>query len=676
MKLSKKIAAMTTAIVTTLSLCGGLNISETPIPVMVEAGSIAGHSDEMQYGDYITYRAADPDYNGEYDYVNIIKCDTSVAEIDIPSEIDGLPVTMINSKAFYECTELTKVTIPDTVTLIFDYAFAECTNLSEVKMSENLTHLGEGVFENTALLPDEDTDLYYLEPWLIDCNAELSNTTVVVKPGIKGIGNCAFADCWKVLERVSLPPSLMYIDDDAFSWCEKLTDVTIPDSVVSIGESAFVSCSSFEKIVIPDSVKSIGECAFMYCENVTELVIGKSVERIGGSAFRELKELESVIIPESVTYIDQHAFQNCTSLKKIVINNPKCEISCFETTISETAVIYGYSGSTAEEYAVNHEREFIALDEPETTEPTETEPSESTETESVPGDLNDDGVFNICDVSYFDRMLAQGKYDELPSSADYNKDGDITVRDSKLMAGDIVGELAEHTGGDAIERDTHSYASVSLGAATYNTDSDTVSVPVEIKCHNNLDAASFVIEWDNTDLILSTVKDKNGVSTSSEIGEGYCTLAVWGASAVPDCTVATLEFETPDDISDIKNLSITEVSVFAEFDGDDLSDVVSVSGIGSESEPTEPVETEPTGTTVTTQETETVTTTVTDVTETPPGDANGDGEVTVRDASTIARFLAEGRIDELLSFADFNGDGEVSVRDAAAIARWLASGKK
>ena len=64
-----------------------------------------------------------------------------------------------------------------------------------------------------------------------------------------------------------------------------------------------------------------------------------------------------------------------------------------------------------------------------------------------------------------------------------------------------------------------------------------------------------------------------------------------------------------------------------------------------------------------------------DVPDEVTGDANGDGEVSVRDASTIARFLAEQRIDELPLSADFNGDGEVSVRDAAAIAAALAKGK-
>ena len=85
-----------------------------------------------------------------------------------------------------------------------------------------------------------------------------------------------------------------------------------------------------------------------------------------------------------------------------------------------------------------------------------------------------------------------------------------------------------------------------------------------------------------------------------------------------------------------------------------------------------------TGTTTDTSVSGTDTTTETTTTEPSdivPGDANGDGEVSVRDASLIARMLAEKRISELPLSADFNGDGEVSVRDAAAIAAALAKGK-
>ena len=59
------------------------------------------------------------------------------------------------------------------------------------------------------------------------------------------------------------------------------------------------------------------------------------------------------------------------------------------------------------------------------------------------------------------------------------------------------------------------------------------------------------------------------------------------------------------------------------------------------------------------------------------GDANLDGEVSVRDCATIAKALAKGAEDvaKLPACSDYNQDGEITVRDAAALARELAKKK-
>ncbi|MBQ3565772.1 MAG: leucine-rich repeat protein, partial [Oscillospiraceae bacterium] len=105
--------------------------------------------------------------------------------------------------------------------------------------------------------------------------------------------------------------------------------------------------------------------------------------------------------------------------------------------------------------------------------------------------------------------------------------------------------------------------------------------------------------------------------------------------------------------------------------------------IGSEADVTTTVTTElgeTTGTTIsedTTTSASGETPTTTTVTGTAPlaGDANNDGDVSVRDCATIARFLAENKKDELPAWADYNGDGEISVRDAAALSRDIATDK-
>ena len=77
-------------------------------PLIVSAES---SSDTLQYGEYLSYVQVDEDDNGTYDYVEITGCDTSAVSVDIPSEIDGLPVTSIGHKAFAHCGSLESITI-------------------------------------------------------------------------------------------------------------------------------------------------------------------------------------------------------------------------------------------------------------------------------------------------------------------------------------------------------------------------------------------------------------------------------------------------------------------------------------------------------------------------------------------------------------------------------------
>ncbi|MBR2875849.1 MAG: leucine-rich repeat domain-containing protein, partial [Clostridia bacterium] len=57
-------------------------------------------------------------------------------EIVIPGTYNSLPVTSIGSGAFWACTSLTSITIPDSVTSIGEMAFYECTSLSSVYITD------------------------------------------------------------------------------------------------------------------------------------------------------------------------------------------------------------------------------------------------------------------------------------------------------------------------------------------------------------------------------------------------------------------------------------------------------------------------------------------------------------------------------------------------------------
>ena len=271
----------------------------------------------------------------------VTDCDSSVTKANIPHTIKGVTVTSIGDQAFYNCTSLTSVTIPDSVTSIGDRAFRCCISLTSVTIPDSVTSIGEE----------------------------------------------AFYGCWD-LTRLTIPGSVTSIDKDAFCFCSSLTSVTIPDSVTSIGDSAFYGCESLTSVTIPDSVTSIGNCAFASCTSLTGIWVAEgnshyandasgvlfnkdkttlvqcpgafaaytvpnSVTSIGEYAFSHCTSLTSVTIPNSVTSIGEHAFSYCTSLTSVTISDSVTSIGeyAFYDCTSLTDVYY--AGSEAQWKAIS-----------------------------------------------------------------------------------------------------------------------------------------------------------------------------------------------------------------------------------------------------------------------------------------------------------------------------------
>ncbi|MGN0613137.1 MAG: leucine-rich repeat domain-containing protein, partial [Porcipelethomonas sp.] len=361
-------------------------------------------SDELQYGDYLFYQQVDEDEDGTYDYVEITDCDESVTEIEIPDEIDGLPVTSIGDYAF--STNLESITIPDSVASIEYYAFIYCSGLKNIKIGSGVTSIEYGAFWRCSSL----ASIYVSEKNMNYCSIDgvlfnKDKTELIQYPignerteynipdSVTSIENGAFLECAS-LENITIPDSVTSIGNSAFGECTSLASITIPDSVTSIGYGAFWRCSSLASIYvseknmnycsidgvlfnkdkteliqypignerteynIPDSVTSIENGAFLECASLENITIPDSVTSIGNSAFGECTSLESIIIPDSVTSIGQDAFYKCTSLESITIEDPECEIYDDASTISNVygaeyeayfnGTIYGYENSTAQ----------------------------------------------------------------------------------------------------------------------------------------------------------------------------------------------------------------------------------------------------------------------------------------------------------------------------------------
>jgi hypothetical protein len=127
---------------------------------------------------------------------------------------------------------------------------------------------------------------------------------------VTGIDGHAFKDCTSLI-GVTMPDSIVEIEEAAFYGCASLISVTISKSVTSIGNYAFQDCASLTSIVIPDSVTSIGTQAFANCTSITSVVIPDGVTSIGNHTFNSCKNLTSITIPDSVTSIGDYAFVGC-----------------------------------------------------------------------------------------------------------------------------------------------------------------------------------------------------------------------------------------------------------------------------------------------------------------------------------------------------------------------------
>lgn len=212
-------------------------------------------------------------YEVYFENAVITNCDKTIdGELVIPSVLGGYPVVKIDDYAFFECADLTSVTIPDSVTSIGDDVFRDCTSLITVTMPNSIT----------------------------------------------SIGNYAFLGCTN-LESVTIPNSITSIGRSTFSGCTELTNITIPDNVTSIGDHAFYKCISLTSVTIPDNVTDICWGAFRECTGLESLTIGSGVVNIEYFAFHDCKKLTSLVIPDSVKSISGEAFEDCVALKEITI---------------------------------------------------------------------------------------------------------------------------------------------------------------------------------------------------------------------------------------------------------------------------------------------------------------------------------------------------------------------
>ncbi len=203
-----------------------------------------------------------------YDYhqTTLVRCSVDYEEFDISEYI-----STIESYAFSDCENLSKITLPQYLTAIKEYTFANCPKLESIDIPENVTKIGFGAFENCV---------------------SLKKITFHQFSHLKAVGPFAFAEC-SSLEEIQLPPTVTTIGTKAenggcsFSGCESLIEMDIPAKVDFLNEAMFYNCKNLKKVIIPYNMNYIDQDLFYGCDNLEEVVLRNANTVIEDGTFDE-----------------------------------------------------------------------------------------------------------------------------------------------------------------------------------------------------------------------------------------------------------------------------------------------------------------------------------------------------------------------------------------------------
>jgi hypothetical protein len=238
-----------------------------------------------------------------------------------------LPNTLIEiaEAGFSDCSSLTTVTLPSSLKKIGRFAFQSCDNLQELTIPASVQEIGMNAFctfsDNFKKLIITD-----LAAW---CNIEMEG--ILFTDGTAYLNDAPLTD-------LVIPDSVKIIKPYVFDGFKSITSVHIPASVDSIGYDAFKGCTSITKVSTDDVASWCGihfgpttllngvllnlSNPVYYSENlyiggssIKELTIPEGVDSIGSCAFINIKSLTKVSLPSTLKYVGPNAFQECINLQ-------------------------------------------------------------------------------------------------------------------------------------------------------------------------------------------------------------------------------------------------------------------------------------------------------------------------------------------------------------------------
>ncbi len=206
---------------------------------------------------------------------NIIRLDKVKWDVqgayELPATLNEITLVEVSSNAFANQSQITSVTLPNTITSIGANAFSGCTSLTSINIPANVMSIGSGAF--------------------VGCS---SLTNITIPAGVTYIGEGAFAGCSNLNISVntsnpnySAQGNILYnkTETKIIGSGDIAANITVSNTVTEIGASAFSGNTNLQRLDIYGT-PVIDDLAFYNCTNLDEVYFySYTVPEIGSGAF-------------------------------------------------------------------------------------------------------------------------------------------------------------------------------------------------------------------------------------------------------------------------------------------------------------------------------------------------------------------------------------------------------
>jgi hypothetical protein len=339
--------------------------------------------------------------------------------------MEGIPY--ISNSAFFYCSSLAQVTIPNSVKRIGSQAFETMnSSLTDLDLGHGVQYLGSRSFQGHSLFN------YLTLP------SSLDSIDALAFRGCSGIQRILIESSTKPLKIIggdvafNAPVDFtvyqgrnIQCTTPPFQGVGGLKSIEMNKNVTQIAPNYFSRCSNLSFVKLSKRLTEIPNSAFFYCTSLTSIDMGDAVTRIGSQAF-ENAALTRVKMGTGLTYIDNRAFWNCGQIGEVIClatTPPECanQSMTFSSSIYNTASLKVKQSSIEDYQEAPVWKNFLNVS-----------------VASILGDVDGDGQVTIGDVTRLIDMVAttSSAYD---ANGDMDGDGQITIGDVTALIDTLLG---------------------------------------------------------------------------------------------------------------------------------------------------------------------------------------------------------------------------------------------